>query len=120
MKTEHIALPTLQLAAALFFASAAHAADQATTYCVDASDLIVDSAQCDGSAAPATFFVVDGAPGGAVGGRVDGAVGSKVDSTDEAALAKAGFTSGGFGKRADEEEEPNPNNTVGVGSAGSS
>lgn len=104
MKTEHLTLPTLQVAAALFFASSAHAAGQTETYCVDTNDLTVETANCDGNAAPATFFVIDGTPGAAVGDEVEGAVGNKVDSTDEAALASAGFTAGGFGKRQEEEQ----------------
>lgn len=105
MKTEYLTLPTLQVAAALFFASSAHAAGQTETYCVDTNELIVETANCDGHAAPATFFVIDGTPGGAIGDEVEGAVGNKVDSTDEAALASAGFTTGGFGKRENEDQQ---------------
>lgn len=105
MKTEQLTLPTLQVAAALFFASSAHAAGQTETYCIDTNDLIVETANCDGSAAPATFFVIDGTPGSKVGDEVEGAVGTRVDSTDKAALASAGFTSGGFGKRETPEEQ---------------
>lgn len=96
MKTEHVTLPALQVAAALFFASSAHA-QSAQTYCVDVNDVIVDLTSCNGSEAN-KYFVVDGEPGGATGGTVTGAVGTKIDSTDTAALQSAGYTPGGFGQ----------------------
>lgn len=111
MKTEHLTLPALQVAAALFFASSVQAADQADTYCVDINDVIVDNANCDGTASAATFFVIDGAPGSAVGSKVEGAIGTKIDSTDKTALANGGFTTGGFGRR---QEQPPPDDASGV------
>ncbi|KAJ4392253.1 hypothetical protein N0V93_005878 [Gnomoniopsis smithogilvyi] len=117
MKTEHLTLPTLQVAAALFFASSAQAAGQAETYCIDTNDIIVENSNCDGTATPATFFVIDGAPGGTVGTAVEGAVGTKVDSTDKTALESAGFTSGGFGKRQTPEEEEQSAAGILVGAA---
>lgn len=99
MKTEHLTLPALQFAAAAFFASGAQAADQAQTYCVDVNDTVLDIAHCEGAETSGSFFLVDAAPGTAVGSQVTGIVGNKIDSTDEAALEAAGFSTGGFGRR---------------------
>lgn len=105
MKTDHLALPTLQIAAALFLGSSGvvHAADDmAETYCIDANDLIVDMSECNEDAAPQSFFLIDAAPGGTVGDKVMGAIpGTKIDSSEPNGRDKRyeRFSSGGFGKR---------------------
>lgn len=101
MKTEHLTLPTLQVAAALFFASRA----QAETLCLDANDVVVDDSNCDGTAPPATFFVVAGVIRGDIGGTIAGTIDVKIDSTDRTALAAANLVSGGFGMDNDNEDQ---------------
>ncbi|KAI8965449.1 hypothetical protein F5Y11DRAFT_344609 [Daldinia sp. FL1419] len=84
MKRQHIALPTLQLTAAAFFAAGV----QAETYCVDEASKVVAEAECNTDTADAAgrFFLHQGPPGLALGELIP-------------PPADPGHVSGGFGRR---------------------
>ncbi|KAI0847054.1 hypothetical protein F5Y00DRAFT_124530 [Daldinia vernicosa] len=93
MKRQHIALPTLQVAAAAFFATAASV--QAETYCVDgATTKVVAKTECDNLHAGGQFFLHQGPPGLTVGEAIP-------------PPADPGHVSGGFGRRSDDNCDPN-------------
>jgi len=94
MRREHIALPTLQVAAAAFFFTTA----QAKIRCVDQESNLVVASNCDGTKPEGSFFLMAGK---------DSEV--KIDSTDSAArkaagLPETGLVAGGFGKRFSDED----------------
>ncbi|KAI1649993.1 hypothetical protein F4815DRAFT_308530 [Daldinia loculata] len=92
MKRQHIALPTLQVAAAAFFAASV----QAETYCVDGATKVVAKTECDADTARAVgqFFLHQGPPGLTVGEVIP-------------PPAEPGHVSGGFGRRSDDNCDPN-------------
>ncbi|KAI0103528.1 hypothetical protein F4814DRAFT_100435 [Daldinia grandis] len=92
MKHQNIALPTLQIAAAAFFAASV----QAETYCVDGTSKVVAKVECDASSAHAVgqFFLHQGPPGLTVGEVIP-------------APAEPGHVSGGFGRRSDDNVDFN-------------
>ncbi|KXH50279.1 hypothetical protein CNYM01_12200 [Colletotrichum nymphaeae SA-01] len=55
MKTQHITLPTIQIAAAAFFAASA----EAKVYCTDTAGKVVAQASCDGTQTANTFFLAE-------------------------------------------------------------
>ncbi|KAI1656892.1 hypothetical protein F4813DRAFT_362185 [Daldinia decipiens] len=93
MKRQHIALPTLQVAAAAFFAASV----QAETYCVDGATKVVATAECatDNANAHAIgqFFLHQGPPGLTVGDVIP-------------PPAEPGHVSGGFGRRSADNCDP--------------
>ncbi|KAI1804706.1 hypothetical protein F4811DRAFT_264019 [Daldinia bambusicola] len=92
MKRQHIALPTLQVAAAAFFAAGV----QAETYCVDGANKVVAKAECDNADTHAVgqFFLHQGPPGLTVGQVIP-------------PPAESGHVSGGFGRRSSDDCNPN-------------
>ena len=93
MRREHIALPTLQLAATAFLVSSV----QAKIGCVDANSELVAPGNCDGTKPVDTYFFQGADPN------------SRVDSSDPVArkaagLPESGLVAGGFGKRFTAEE----------------
>ncbi|KAI1500658.1 hypothetical protein F5X99DRAFT_429325 [Biscogniauxia marginata] len=111
MRREQITLPTLQLAAATFFAVTCHA----ETYCVDQASKVVAKPNCDAGHAPGDFFLVQGPPDAAIGTVIPSGqkVGRETLAERRAAMmADKGFVSGGFGKKDDDDN----NNGGGAGS----
>lgn len=95
MKTHHVALPGLQLAAAAFMAAVA----EGKTFCTDATDKVVATANCVG-ADKANFKLVEF--------NGDLQVGDQFPSNPSNQVARdinSGLISGGFGRR--QECDPN-------------
>lgn len=91
MKTQHVTLPGLQLAAAAFFAAAA----EANTFCADPAGKVVATANCLG-ADKANFKLVEF--------NGDLKVGDDVPNDPSNPVARdinSGLVSGGFGRRQD-------------------
>ncbi|KAK6949469.1 hypothetical protein Daesc_009549 [Daldinia eschscholtzii] len=90
MKRQHIALPTLQVAAAAFFAAGV----RAESYCVDGANKVVAKVECDtvGTHPAGQFFLHQGPPGLAIGDVIP-------------PPAEPGHVSGGFGRRATDDDE---------------
>ncbi|KAL8365415.1 hypothetical protein RB595_004290 [Gaeumannomyces hyphopodioides] len=109
MKTQHVSLPALQLAAALYFAEGSAAAPAETkqglgVHCVDASGTEVAGSLCDGNQKRGTYFF---------------ATRDVIDSTDKLARRGAGLPeSGGVDKRAPLRRRPGSTGGFGEGSSG--
>lgn len=96
MKTQHVALPGLQLAAAAFFAAVA----EANTFCTDTAGKVVATANCEG-ADKANFKLVEF--------NGDLKIGDNVPNDPSNQVARdidSGLVSGGFGRR---QEDCDPN-----------
>ncbi|TQN72194.1 hypothetical protein CSHISOI_03281 [Colletotrichum shisoi] len=111
MKTQHIALPSLQAASVAFFA--ARGAEARRVFCADANNEVVADVNCDGSQPAGAFFRigsdVEVPP---VGSAIDPAT-IKYDAADVIGRQNARFPpppeliSGGFGKRQCEGDDAN-------------
>ncbi|GKT63784.1 hypothetical protein ColTof4_04635 [Colletotrichum tofieldiae] len=115
MKTRHIALPGLQIAAAAFFAAAA----EAKVYCTDSAGAVVAQANCDGARPAGTFFLAehegdDLQLGNAIAeDRIDAAdpIARKAEGYPE-----SGLVNGGFGRRSPQKQcDPSRENCAGKG-----
>lgn len=101
MKTHHVALPGLQLAAAAFFAAVA----EANTFCSDAAGKVVATANCVG-ADKSNFKLVEFNGNLQIGDDVPN------DASNQVARdINSGLVSGGFGRR--QECDPNTENCGG-------
>ncbi|KJZ70259.1 hypothetical protein HIM_10340 [Hirsutella minnesotensis 3608] len=115
MKREHVTLPTLQFAAAAFFATVCQAAalDASTTLCVDGADKIIEASNCDGTGPAGSFFLARGPfpEDAGTGTTLTKQPIAKVDSSDHNARVAAGFPENGaiarrgFGKRNPQDDE---------------
>ncbi|GJC98876.1 Primase zinc finger [Colletotrichum higginsianum IMI 349063] len=102
MKTQHIALPSLQAASVAFFA--ARGAEARRVFCANANNEVVADVNCDGSQPAGAFFRIGSdveVP--SVGSAIDPAT-QKYDAADvigrqNARFPPPEFISGGFGKR---------------------
>ncbi|WYZ36161.1 hypothetical protein EsH8_XI_000044 [Colletotrichum jinshuiense] len=98
MKTQHIALPGLQIAAAAFFAAVA----EAKVYCTDSGGAVVAQANCDGTQPAGTFFLTEHDGDDLQLGNVIAE--DKVDAADIIAREaeenlESDLINGGFGRR---------------------
>ncbi|KAL2877486.1 hypothetical protein SGCOL_007230 [Colletotrichum sp. CLE4] len=125
MKTQHITLPTIQIAAAAFFAASA----DAKAYCTDSAGKVVAQASCDGTAPANTFFLAEHEGDDLQLGNVIAE--DKVDASHSVArdlealeaAAEAEQVSGGFGRRSPQRQcDPSLGRCVvsGVGKGGNS
>ncbi|KXH66978.1 hypothetical protein CSAL01_11945 [Colletotrichum salicis] len=123
MKSQHITLPTIQIAAAAFFAASA----DAKAYCTDTAGRVVAQASCDGTAPANTFFLAEHDGDDLQLGDVIAE--DKVDASHsvardlEALEAEAEQVSGGFGRRSPQRQcDPSLGRCVvsGVGKGGNS
>ncbi|KAJ0297838.1 hypothetical protein COL5a_011116 [Colletotrichum fioriniae] len=123
MKTQHITLPTIQIAAAAFFAASA----EAKTYCTDTAGKVVAQTSCDGTQPANTFFLAEHEGDDLQLGDVIAE--DKVDASAVAARDLAGLevedeaeqVSGGFGRRSPQRQcDPSLGRCVvsGVGQGG--
>ncbi|KAJ0334883.1 hypothetical protein COL154_013777 [Colletotrichum chrysophilum] len=123
MKTQHITLPTIQIAAAAFFAASA----EAKVYCTDTAGKVVAQASCDGSQPANTFFLAEHEGDDLQIG--DAIVEDKVETSADAARYLEGLeteveadqVSGGFGRRSPQRQcDPSLGHCVvsGVGKGG--
>ncbi|UQC87137.1 uncharacterized protein CLUP02_12638 [Colletotrichum lupini] len=104
MKTQHITLPTIQIAAAAFFAASA----EAKVYCTDTGGKVVAQASCDGAQPANTFFLAEHE-------------GDDLQLGDVEAEDEAERVSGGFGRRSPQRQcDPSLGHCVvsGVGKGG--
>lgn len=88
MKTQHVSLPGLQLAAAAFLAAVA----DAKPFCADAAGKVVATANCVG-ADKANFKLVES--------NSDLKIGDAIPNDQVARDINSGLVSGGFGRRQD-------------------
>ncbi|KAI1465469.1 uncharacterized protein F4812DRAFT_466443 [Daldinia caldariorum] len=104
MKRKNLALPTLQVAAAAFFAAGVVGVAEAKTYCVDEANKVVAKVECDsdGAHAAGQFFLHQGPPGLAVGQAIP-------------PPAEPSHVSGGFGRRSDDDCDPHKDPDCGNG-----
>ncbi|WQF88177.1 hypothetical protein CDEST_13191 [Colletotrichum destructivum] len=109
MKTQHIALPSLQAASVAFFA--ARGAEARRVFCANANNEVVADVNCDGSQPAGAFFRIGSdveVP--SVGSAIDPAT-LKYDAADVIGRQNARyppppeFISGGFGKRQCESDD---------------
>ncbi|KAI3554840.1 hypothetical protein CPAR01_16163 [Colletotrichum paranaense] len=127
MKTQHITLPTIQIAAAAFFAASA----EAKVYCTDTGGKVVAQASCDGAQPANTFFLAEHEGDDLQLGDVIAE--DKVDASHSAVAARdldaleveaedeAERVSGGFGRRSPQRQcDPSLGHCVvsGVGKGG--
>ncbi|EXF77274.1 hypothetical protein CFIO01_04079 [Colletotrichum fioriniae PJ7] len=123
MKTQHITLPTIQIAAAAFFAASA----EAKVYCTDTAGKVVAQASCDGTQPANTFFLAEHEGDDLQLGDVIAE--DKVDASTVAARDLEGLevedeaeqVSGGFGRRSPQRQcDPSLGRCVvsGVGKGG--
>ncbi|KAK1725562.1 hypothetical protein CaCOL14_011245 [Colletotrichum acutatum] len=121
MKTQHITLPTIQIAAAAFFAASA----EAKVYCTDTAGKVVAQASCDGTQPANTFFLAEHEGDDLQLGDVIAE--DKVDASHSAVAARgmealeAEQVSGGFGRRSPQRQcDPSLGHCVvsGVGKGG--
>ncbi|KAK1703247.1 uncharacterized protein BDZ83DRAFT_644963 [Colletotrichum acutatum] len=121
MKTQHITLPTIQIAAAAFFAASA----EAKVYCADTAGKVVAQASCDGNQPAKTFFLAEHEGDDLQLG--DFIAEDKVDASHSVARGletletEAEQVSGGFGRRSPQRQcDPSLGHCVvsGVGKGG--
>ncbi|KZL75786.1 hypothetical protein CI238_09946 [Colletotrichum incanum] len=103
MKTQHIALPGLQIAAAAFFAAAA----EAKVYCTDSTGAVVAQGNCDGTQPAGTFFLAEHEGDDLQLGNAIAE--DKVDAADPIArkaegYPESGLVNGGFGRRSPQRQ----------------
>ncbi|WQF90337.1 hypothetical protein CDEST_15351 [Colletotrichum destructivum] len=121
MKSQHIALPGLQIATAAFFAVAA----EAKVYCTDNAGVVVTQANCDGTRPPGAFFLAEHDGEDLQLGNI--VAEDKFDAADPVArkaegYPESGLVKGGFGRRSPQRQcDPSIGHCVvsGVGRGGS-
>ncbi|KAJ0163287.1 hypothetical protein CTA2_3225 [Colletotrichum tanaceti] len=103
MKTQHMALPSLQAASVAFIA--ARGAEARRVFCANANDVVVPYVHCNGTQPAGAFFRfgcdLEAVP---VGSAIDPVATPKYDAADvigrqNAQFPPSEFVAGGFGKR---------------------